>query len=124
MAVLSMPMVLFASASSPRKLFRLVVSQPSSQTARAGGENASNALAKAKRTKPYRKSDGLVEFLVNKVLIFIKHPFSFPRSVSYSTGGPNEGNKLLEKRPSSLRPRFLNRPEELYSSYRPIRKKT
>src|SRR5690348_17159927 len=73
-----MPVVLFASASSPKKLLSVVVSQPSRQTARAGGENASNTLAKAMRRKPYRESDPLIEFLVSKLLISIKQPVHSP----------------------------------------------
>src|SRR2546430_17354827 len=100
MAVLSIPVVLFVSASSPRKLPWLVVSQPSRQTARAGGENTSKTLAKAKRRNPYRKSDGLVEFLVNRVLMFIKQPFSFPRLSIRRLEVRMKRNKLLEQCPS------------------------
>src|SRR5439155_14348981 len=75
LAVLPKPVVLFMSASRQRKVLARGKSQPSLQAscARAVGENASQAKLSAipVRRRPDRKGDRLIEFLMDRVVMFL-----------------------------------------------------
>src|SRR6266436_565266 len=68
-AVLSSPVVLFKSASSPRTVLSLV-KQPSWQVARACGESAKQTSTNVMRRNSL-KGKQLFEFLSAKVVVFI-----------------------------------------------------
>src|SRR2546426_12311768 len=69
MAVLSLPIVLFDSASSPRTVF-WSVKQPSWHVARACGESAKQASTSGMRRNA-RKGDRFIKFLNGRVVVFI-----------------------------------------------------
>jgi hypothetical protein len=72
-AVLKLPVVLLLSAASPRNVLKYLLSQPSSQTARADGESASHAKARASALRSLATTvsgEWLVEFK-DRVLVFI-----------------------------------------------------
>src|SRR5206468_10277731 len=85
-------------------LFRSKVSQPSLQSACAGGASAKQRSASVMRSKPRRKGDRFIDFVVCEVLVFIR--FLFPRWLILRLQ-VRMRERLSEKAPSpGFRPRF------------------